>query len=188
VNDHSHWQENYVRALILTANHFEDSELRVPYDRLRREGIEVEVASDSGGRIFGKHGYEVACSKAFRVIDPDAYDLLLIPGGQAPAAFRWNGAALEIVRDFFEKDKPVAAICHGPQVLVSAGVMQGRRATCYGSVVEEIKGAGATYEDRDVVVDRNLITSRRPSDVGAFVKEILNALHKLADLKDAGRD
>ncbi len=174
-----------MRALILTANNFEDSELRVPYDRLRSEGVEVEVASDRGGKISGKHGYEVGSSKAFQVIDPDAYDLLLIPGGQAPAAFRWNEAALEIVRDFFEKDKLVAAICHGPQVLVSAGVVQGRRATCYGSVVEEIKGAGATYEDGAVVVDRNLITSRRPSDLGAFVREVLTALHRLADLKGA---
>lgn len=172
-----------MRALILTANHFEDSELRVPYDRLRRQGVEVEVASDRGGKISGKHGYEVGSSKAFHVIDPDAYDLLLIPGGQAPAAFRWNESALEIVRDFFAKDKLVAAICHGPQVLVSAGVMQGRRATCYRSVVEEIRGAGATYEDCEVVVDRNLITSRRPSDLGAFMREILTALHRLAELK-----
>lgn len=177
-----------MRALILTANHFEDSELRVPQDRLRRHGIEVEVASDRGGKIAGKHGYEVDSSRPFQVIDPDAYDLLLIPGGQAPAAFRWNEAALEIVRDFFEKDKPVAAICRGPQVLISAGVMQGRRATCYSSLVEELKGAGATYEDREVVVDRNLITSRRPSDLGAFTREIIAALHRLADLKSTTRD
>jgi len=145
----------------------------------------VQVASARGGKITGKHGYEVGSSSAFQVIDPDDYELLLIPGGQAPAAFRWNEAALEIVRDFFEKDKPVAAICHGPQVLISAGVMQGRRATCYDSVVEEMKGAGATYEDCEVVVDRNLITARRPSDLGAFTREIVAALHRLADLKGA---
>ena len=177
-----------MRALILTANHFEDSELRVPYDRLRRIGIEVQVASGRGGKIIGKHGYEVGSSSTFQVIDPDDYDLLLIPGGQAPTAFRWNEAALEIVRDFFEKDKPVAAICHGPQVLISAGVMQGRRATCYDSVVEELKGAGATYEDCEVVVDRNLITARCPSDLGAFTREIVAVLNRLADLKGATSD
>ena len=176
-----------MRALILTANHFENSELRVPYDRLRRIGIEVQVASGRGGKITGKYGYEVGSSSAFQVIDPDDYDLPLIPGGQAPAAFRWSEAALEIVRDFFEKDKPVAGICHGPQVLISVEVLQGWRATCYDSVVEEMKGAGATYEDCEVVVDRNLITARRPSDLGAFTREIVAALHKLADLKGATR-
>jgi protease I len=169
-----------MRALILTGNNFEDSELRVPYDRLRREGIDVDIASECGGKVAGKHGYEVGTSKTFQQIDPDQYDIVLIPGGQAPASFRWNEAALQIVRDFFDKDKPLAAICHGPQVLISAGVLRGKRATCYSSLIDELKGAGAVYEDRAVVVDGNLVTSRRPSDLGPFVIEILRILRQLS--------
>jgi len=129
-----------MRLLILTTNNFEDSELRVSYDRPHREGVEVEIASERGGKVAGKHGYEVGASKAFEQIDPDEYDIVLIPGGQARASFRWDEAALEIVRDFFNKDKPLAAICHGPQVLISAGALHGKRATCYSSVIDELKG------------------------------------------------
>lgn len=169
-----------MRALILSADQFEDSELRVPYDRLRGEGIEVDVASVQRGKITGKHGDEVEANKTLEQADPDAYEILIIPGGKAPAALRKETAALEIVRSFFEKNKPVAAICHGPQLLISAGVLNQRRATCYRSVAAEVKDAGAIYEDREVVVDGNLITSRRPSDLPAFVGEILRALRDSA--------
>jgi protease I len=170
-----------VKALILSADRFEDSELRVPCERLRAEGIEVVIASMGMGTITGKHGYQVAVNKTLRQIDADDYDLLLVPGGNAPAVLRKEKEAVQIVKSFFEQKKPVAAICHGPQVLVAAGVMSNRRATCYRSVAREIQDAGAIYEDREVVVDGNLITARQPSDLDAFMREIMKALRKFSE-------
>ncbi|MEW5944338.1 MAG: type 1 glutamine amidotransferase domain-containing protein [Pseudomonadota bacterium] len=165
-----------MKALIVSADHFEDSELLVPYYRLQEEGLEVDVASVSRGRIHGKHGYEVEATKALRDVNPDDYDLLVLPGGKAPAAVRKEIAALEIARSFFAKGKPVAAICHGPQTLISAGLLKGRHATCYHSVAQELQEAGAVYEDREVVVDGNLVTSRQPSDLPAFMRETVKMM------------
>ena len=136
-----------MKALIISADHFEDSELLVPYYRLLEEGIPVDVASLHRGAITGKHGYEVQADKSIAEVKPQAYAILVLPGGKAPAAIRKEPAALEICRSFFEHNKPVAAICHGPQILISAGLLSGRRATCYGSVADEMRQAGALYED-----------------------------------------
>jgi protease I len=165
-----------MKALIISADSFEDSELLVPYYRLKESGVEVAVASLSRGVITGKHGYEVAVDKTLGEVNPDDYALLVLPGGKAPAVVRTEPKALEIARSFFACNKPVAAICHGPQILISAGPMQGRRATCYRSVADELKEAGALYEDREVVVDANLVTSRQPADLPAFMRETMKQL------------
>lgn len=165
-----------MRALIMSADKFEDSELLVPYYRLKEAGVEVAVASLNRGTITGKHGYEVAVDKTFDEVDPDDYTILVLPGGQAPAVVRNEPKALEIARSFFADRKPVAAICHGPQILISAGLLKGRRATCYLSVADELKKAGALYEDQEVVVDANLITSRQPADLPAFMRETMKQL------------
>jgi protease I len=162
-----------MKALIISADNFEDTELLVPYYRWKEEGIHVDVASMKKGKIKGKHGYEVEVDKTLGEVDPGDYDLLFLPGGRAPEAVRKEGKALEIARDFFKKNKPVAAICHGPQTLISAGLMKGRRATCYRTVSTEMKEAGALYEDKEVVVDGNLVTSRQPSDLPAFLREVM---------------
>jgi len=167
-----------VKALIISADGFEDTELIVPYYRLKEAGIEVDVASVKKGVIKGKRCLEVDAGKALDEVDPDGYDLLVLPGGKAPARVRKEEKALEIARDFFKKGKPVAAICHGPQTLISAGLMKGRRATCYKSVAQEMKDAGARYEDREVVVDGNLVTSRQPSDLPAFMRETMKMLRR----------
>ena len=167
-----------MKALIISADNFEDSELLFPYYRLKEEGIEVEVATPSCGTIRGKHGYEVKADRKIADIDPDDYDLLVLPGGKAPETVRKEAAALAICRRFFELNKPVAAICHGPQTLISAGLLKGRRATCYRTVAEELKEAGALYEDGEVVVDGNLVTSRQPSDLPAFMREMLKLLRR----------
>jgi protease I len=167
-----------MRALIISADHFEDSELLFPYYRLKEEGLEVDIASIARGSINGKHGYELAVDKVLGAIDPDDYDMLVLPGGKAPAALRKEQAAIDIARDFMHRNKPVAAICHGPQILITAGVLQGRHATCYHSVAEELKGSGALYEDKEVVVDGNLVTSRQPSDLPAFMREVVRLLEK----------
>lgn len=165
-----------MKALILSADNFEDSELLVPYYRLKEAGIEVTVAALKRGAITGKHGYEVAVDKAIAEVDPDDYAILVLPGGKAPAVMRKEPTMLDIARSFFAHNKPVAAICHGPQILISAGLLKGRRATCYKSVTDELKEAGALYEDQEVVVDANLITSRQPADLPAFMRETMKQL------------
>jgi protease I len=165
-----------MKALIMSADNFEDSELLVPYYRLQEAGVEVTVASLKRGAITGKQGYEVAVDKAIDEVNPDDYAILVLPGGKAPAVVRKEPKALEIATSFFERNKPVSAICHGPQILISAGLLKGRRATCYMSVAAELKEAGALYEDREVVVDGNLVTSRQPPDLPAFMRETMKLL------------
>ena len=165
-----------MKALIISADNFEDSELLVPYYRLKELGVEVTVASLTRGNITGKHGYEVEVDKTFDEVNPDDYTLLVLPGGKAPVVVRKESKALEIARSFFDRNKPVAAICHGPQILISAGLLRGRHATCYKSVADELKEAGALYEDREVVVDANLVTSRQPADLPAFMRETMKQL------------
>ena len=167
-----------MKALIVSADHFEDSELLYPLYRLQEEGLQVDVASIARGKINGKHGYEIVVDKALRDIEPKAYDLLVLPGGKAPSKLRKEPAAVAIAQDFMRSNKPVAAICHGPQILITAGVLEGRRATCYHSVAEELQESGALYEDSKVVVDGKLVTSRQPSDLPAFMREILRLLEK----------
>jgi protease I len=165
-----------MKSLIISADNFEDSELLVPFYRLKEAGIEVTVASLSSGSITGKHGYEVIVDKTLEEVNPDDYAILVLPGGKAPEAVRKAPKAQEIARSFFARNKPVAAICHGPQTLISAGLLKGRRATCYSSVADELKEAGALYEDREVVVDANLVTSRQPADLPAFMRETMKQL------------
>jgi protease I len=165
-----------MKALIMSADNFEDSELLVPYYRLQEAGVEVTVASLKRGAITGKQGYEVAVDKVIDEVNPDDYAILVLPGGKAPAVVRKDPKALAIATSFFGQNKPVIAICHGPQILISAGLLKGRRATCYMSVAAELKEAGALYEDREVVVDGNLVTSRQPPDLPAFMRETMKLL------------
>jgi protease I len=167
-----------MRALIISADNFEDTELLVPYYRLLEEGIGTDVASMATGTIKGKHGYEVKVTKTLHDVRREDYDILILPGGSAPEAVRKEKVALDIAKYFFSKNKPVAAICHGGQTLISAGLVKGRQVTCYKSVAPEMKEAGALYEDAEVVVDGNLVTSRRPSDLPAFMREIMKMLRK----------
>jgi protease I len=165
-----------MKVLIISADNFEDTELLVPYYRFGEEGIHADLVSIKKGKIKGKHGYEVEVDKTLKEVDPDEYDLLFLPGGKAPEALRREKEALEIARDFFKKNKPVSAICHGPQILISAGLLKGRHATCYKSVAPEMKEAGALYDDKEVVVDGNLVTSRQPSDLPVFMRETMKKL------------
>lgn len=165
-----------MKVLIISADNFEDSELLVPYYRMLEEGHEVDIASIKKGKIKGKKGYEVEANMTVSQVDPEDYGLLILPGGSAPGVVRKDPEALEIVSEFFENNKPVAAICHGPQVLISAGVIKGRHATCYRSVAKEMKAAKANYEDKEVIVDGNLITSRQPSDLPGFMREIVKKI------------
>jgi len=169
-----------MKILILSADHFEDAELLVPLERLRGAGMQVDVASFAVGEIRGKRGETALANRAIAAIRPEDYGVLLVPGGKAPEALRQDAQVLELVRHFFATGKPVAAICHGPQVLISAGVMAGRAATAYRSVADELKAAGANYRDAEVVVDGNLVTSRTPADLPAFVNEFISKLQSAA--------
>ena len=167
-----------MRALIVSGNMFEDSELFVPWYRLLEERIETDIASEEVGKIRGKHGYQVEATLAINQVDPSRYDLLLLPGGKAPAVLRNNPELLELVHHFFDEEKLVAAICHGPQILVSAGLLDGRVLTCYKGMAGELEAAGCRYRDQPVVVDNNLITSRVPGDLPDFMREIMKWCHQ----------
>ncbi|MDA8325278.1 MAG: type 1 glutamine amidotransferase [Nitrospiraceae bacterium] len=162
-----------MKILILSADGFEDLELLAPYYRFEEEGFTVDIASKKRGKIKGNHDYEVAATKGFDEVNPEGYDMLFLPGGKAATRVRKEDAALQLARHFIEKGKPVAAICHGPQILISAGVVSGKRMTCWPEVSRELKEAGAVYEDKEVVVDGNLITSRKADDLPFFMREVM---------------
>ncbi|EPR44322.1 intracellular protease, PfpI family [Desulfovibrio sp. X2] len=170
---------NDKKALIVSADNFEDTELLVPLYRLQEAGYHVDLAAPSKGKITGKHGYSVEANLGVEDVESAGscgYSLLVLPGGKAPAALRVIPKVLDIARDFASSGAPIAAICHGPQILISAGLLQGRRATCYSSVVPELKEAGVNYEDKEVVVDGQFVTSRSPEDLPAFDREMMKKL------------
>jgi protease I len=167
-----------VRALILTADKFEDTELIVPYFRLLEAGARVDIAAPSTQPIGGEHGYVLAPDVTIDEVDSDRYDLLIVPGGfpdGAPATVRDIPKAQAIARSFLERGKPVAAICHGPWLLASAGAIRGRRLTSFwhDGVPEDIRAAGGVWQDADVVVDGNLVTSRWPPDLPVFTRAMV---------------
>ena len=164
-----------MNALILAAEGFEDSELLVPLYRLQEEGDEVDIAAPQTGEFAGKHGYTAEANLDFGDLDAADYDLLVLPGGKAPETVRLDDSAVRVVREMMEAGKPVAAICHGAQVLISADVVDGRKATCYEGIRDDLRAAGADYRDAEVVVDDNLISSRFPGDLPAFCRELMKA-------------
>jgi protease I len=170
------------KALVLTANKFEDTEVLVPVFRLLEEGWHVDIAAPTADEIEGENGYLLTPDIAIDAVDPNEYELLVIPGGfpdGAPATVRKIKKAQEITRAFFASNKPVASICHGPWTLASADVVKGRHLTSYwhDGVPEDIKKAGGIWEDKEVVVDGNLVTSRWPADLPAFCREMITLVH-----------
>lgn len=164
------------RALIIAASGFEESELLLPYYRLLEEGLQVDIASLRRGLITGKHGYPVRANLVLREADADRYDALVVPGGKAPRTLSVLPDALGLVQRFNHAGKPIAAICHGLELLAAAGVLEGRNATAHASLAAAVALAGGIYEDREVVVDHNIITSRQPADLPAFMRALLRAL------------
>lgn len=165
-----------LRALFVTAGGFEDMEFFCPYYRLQEAGLEIDVASAETGLLKGIRGYQVEANLSFNRVDPSLYDLLVFPGGRAPQTVRRDEKALQLVRDYWARNKPVAAICHGPQILISAGLVAGRRMTAYHKVQPELAEARAIVQDVPVVVDGMLITSRQPQDLPFFNREVIRVL------------
>ncbi len=166
------------KALILTADRFEDMEVYFPAFRLTEAGWQVTVAAPTKDELTGEHGYSLTPDITIDEADADAYDLLIVPGGSpdgAPATVRRIEKARAIVKSFFAKGKPVGSICHGPWTLADADVVAGRHLTSYwhDGVPESVKKAGGLWEDSEVVVDGNLVTSRYPMDLPAFMRELM---------------
>lgn len=169
------------KALILTADIFEDLEVFFPLFRLVEAGWHVAVAAPRLEPLTGKHGYSLKPDVTYDSVDPDDYDVLIIPGGPAhgaPATVRQSTKAQAITKAFFAHNKPVASICHGPWTLVAADVIKGRHLTSYwhDGVPADIKKAGGTWEDKEVVVDGNLVTARYPMDLPAFMREVMKVV------------
>ena len=164
------------KVIVLAEDLYEDLELWYPVLRLREEGAEVVIAGTGATAYKGKNGYPVAVDTSVDKVSAGGFDAVVIPGGYAPDLLRRYPAVLSLVRDMFQQGRVVAAICHAAWVPISAGVLRGRRATCVGAIKDDVINAGAQYEDAEVVRDGNLITSRQPSDLGAFCREIIKAL------------
>lgn len=166
------------KVAFLLANDFEDSEMKVPYDEVKKAGHEADIIGlKAGEALKGKQGKaEYVADKAIADVKVADYDAVVIPGGSSPENLRLNGGILQFVKEANEAKKPIAAICHGPQILISADLLKGRTITCYPPLKDDVINAGAEFKDQEVVVDGNYITSRTPKDEPAFVREILQAL------------
>lgn len=169
------------RVLILATHGFEQSELIDPKAALEQAGFETVVASPEAGSIKGWHqkdwGESVTVDATLDDVAADDFDALMLPGGQMnPDILRMNDTAIDLVEDFAEAGKPIAAICHGPWLLVEADVVEGRTVTSWPSVRTDLANAGANVVDQEVAVDGNLITSRKPEDIPAFSKALIDAL------------
>jgi len=182
-----------VKVLIIAGDAVEAQELFYPYYRLREEGFEVHVAAplkkalhtvvhdfEDGIQTYTeKPGYRfVWVNLSFREVKPEEYDGLVIPGGRAPEYIRTDPHLKGIVEHFFKKNKPVAAICHGPLVLTAYGLVKGRRLTAYGVLKADVEGGGGLFIDQEVVVDGNLVTSRAWPDLPSWMREFIQLLRK----------
>ena len=169
------------RVAILVEDEFEDRELSGPLEALRHAGATVTIVGPTKGTEFrGKRGQAVVTSDvAAGGADIRDFDALVIPGGHAPERMRMRHAMVDLARDAMDAGKPVAAICHGPQLLISANALRGRTLTCWPSIAIDVKNAGGLYVDKPVVEDGNLITSRKPDDVPLFSEAIIRALTRL---------
>jgi len=169
------------RVAILATNGFEQSELEVPRDFLRKAGAEVEIVSLQEGKIRGwrekNWGDEVTVDRALGDVSAERYAALVLPGGQMnPDILRMEPAVVAFVQAFAALGKPIAAICHGPWLLVEADLVRGRELTSYSSIRTDIANAGGNWVDQEVVVDGNLITSRKPADLTAFCAALVEEL------------
>lgn len=165
------------RVAIMITEGFHDAETLEPINYLNERGIETVVIGPAVEEVTAYNSDQtVQIEKAVTEVSVDEFDGLIIPGGRSPAALREVEEAVEFARKFVQSGKPVAAICHGPQVLVTAGVVEGRTLTCVGGVASEIEGAGGEYVDQAVAIDGNIITSRTPPDLPQFNQAIYSAL------------
>jgi protease I len=170
-----------MRIACLLDSDFEDSEFRKPYNAFEVAGHEVVIVGlQRDAKLTGKQGKEVV--RAERGIDevkPDDFDALFLPGGYSPDRLRADQRMVDFARAFFDRERPVFAVCHGPQMLLTAGVVKGRTMTAWKTVQVDLRAAGANVVDKEVAVDRNLVTSRQPGDLDAFAKASIQLLDQV---------
>jgi len=166
------------KVAILTEEGFEQVELTSPHEALKEAGATVDIISPKSGRIKAwdktDWGIEVDVDKQLSDVSPDDYDALMLPGGVLnPDKLRQNKDAVAFVSAFLDENKPIAAICHGPQMLIETNMIKGRKLTSYPSLQTDLRNAGTDWVDEEVVVDNGLVTSRRPDDLPAFNKKMI---------------
>jgi protease I len=166
------------KIAVIIADMFEDSEYTEPVKAFRKAGHEIiHVGLKAGVTVKGKKKQTpVAIDRAAGEVSMEEFDALLIPGGYSPDKLRVDDRAVRFVRQFMDAGKPVFSICHGPQILITAKAIEGRKITGWKSIVQDIIYAGGDYRDQEVVVDGNLVSSRRPDDLPAFIRESLDKL------------
>jgi len=169
------------RVAILTENGFEESELTSPKKAMEDAGIKVDIVSPQKEKVKGwNHDHwslELPVDVNLSEANIDDYDALMIPGGvMNPDLMRINKDCVNFAKEFLQSGKPVAAICHGPQLLIETGLLKGRNMTSYPSVQTDLKNAGVIWEDKEVIVDNGLVTSRSPKDLEAFNKKLLEEI------------
>jgi protease I len=172
------------KIAVLVDNLYQEMEVWYPYFRFQEAGAQlVTVGAKAGDTYTSKLGYPIKCEKSYGEVQVADFDGVIVPGGYAPDHIRRHAAANKFVHDMNGQGKLVAAICHGPWVLCSANMLKGRRATCFFAIKDDVINAGARYEDAEVVVDGNLVTSRKPEDLPAFCRasmEVLTSVPALA--------
>ena len=167
------------RVALLAENMYQEMELWVPFYRLKEEGAEVKVVGhDKATSYASKNGYPVSVDVQADAISAVEFDAVVVPGGYAPDMMRRSPAMVRLVREAFQQGKVVAAICHAGWMLASADVVRGKNVTSWPSIKDDLVHAGANWVDQEVVVDGNLVTSRKPDDIPAFCREIVNTLAK----------
>jgi protease I len=174
---------NAAKIVILATDGYERSELRVPYEELKRKGADVKIASIENGEIKSwdekDWGDTIKVDLLAKDVHVDDFDALVLPGGQInPDVLRTDEAAMRVVREFVKSGKVVAAICHAPWLLVEADVVKGLELTSYGSIKTDVKNAGGIWKDAEVVTDKGIITSRSPDDLPAFVAKIIEEVEE----------
>jgi protease I len=157
------------RVALLVEEQYQDMEVWVPYYRLLEAGARVDFVGQKAGQIYkGKFGYPVAATASYADVSAKTLDAVIVPGGFAPDFLRRYPEPARLVKDVFAAGKVTASICHGAWLLCTADVLRGKNATCFYAIADDVKNAGAKYSDAEVVVDGNLITSRKPEDLPAF--------------------
>ncbi len=177
------------KVAILVADGFEQVEMTKPREALDEAGAQTKIVSPASGKVKGWEmtdwGDEFKVDIPLSSADANEFDALLLPGGvMNPDKLRRNKDALRFVKSFFDAGKPVAAICHGPWTLIDAGLVRGRKMTSYESIQMDLKNAGAMWTDEEVVVDQGLVTSRKPDDIPAFNRKMIE---EFAEGKHAGQ-